>query len=194
MALTSSTSNAPLDAAERRMLLEVARTAIADGLRGGEPRRFSLEGYTAALCAPAATFVTLQLAGALRGCVGTLEAVRALVLDAASNAYAAAYRDPRFPPLTAAEFERLDIRISILSAPQPLVFTGEDDLIQQLRPGIDGLILSERGRRGTFLPAVWESVPQARDFLRELKVKAGLPPHYWSDSIQIARYTTTCIP
>lgn len=195
MALTfSRNGDVALDAAERAILLEVARAAIGDGLHGAEPRVADLDARTPALRAPAATFVTLQLHGALRGCIGTLDAVQPMVIDAAANAYAAAYRDPRFAPLTAPEFERVEIHISILNPPEPLSFTDEDDLIALLRPGIDGLILSERGRRGTFLPAVWESVPDAREFLSQLKVKAGLPATYWSDAIKVSRYTTINIP
>ena len=194
MALTSSTeAGGALDTAERMALLRIARAAIGDGLSGARPRALELDQYAAALRAPAATFVTLELYGELRGCVGTLEAFQPIVVDTAENAYAAAYRDPRFPALCASEFERLDIHISVLSPPEPLAFTSEQDLIRQLRPGIDGLILRERSRCGTFLPAVWDSVADPREFLRHLKIKAGLLPDYWSDALVVSRYTALLI-
>lgn len=194
MALTCSTeATGALDAGERLALLRIARAAIGDGLRGPRPCALDLERHAPVLRAPGATFVTLELHGELRGCIGTLEAFQPLALDTAENAYAAAYRDPRFPALTAPELARLDIHISILSAPEPLAFTSEQELIGQLRPGIDGLILSERGLGGTFLPAVWESVADPHEFLRHLKLKAGLPISYWSDTIKVSRYTTLSI-
>lgn len=192
MALTFSTSdNCALGAAERLTLLETARTAI---LCGRSPVAGSLDGYTPALRAPAATFVTLHVGGALRGCIGTLDPFQPLVVDTAENAYAAAYRDPRFPALTEREFGRLDIHIAVLGTPEPLAFTSEQDLIARLRPGVDGLILHERGRRGTFLPSVWDAIPDPCDFLAQLKRKAGLAPDYWSGTIRVFRYDTVSIP
>lgn len=195
MALTSSNNLADaLDAAERRALIDVARTAIGGGLEGRLPRSKSLDAYTPALRVHAATFVTLEIGGALRGCIGTLEAFQPLIVDTAENAYSAAFRDPRFPAMTVREFAEVDIHISVLGVPEPMTFTSERDLVAQLRPGIDGLILNERGRRGTFLPAVWESLPDPREFLGQLKLKAGLPGDYWSDTIEVSRYTAASIP
>lgn len=195
MAPTLSSNVAPpLSADERRTLLDVARAAIARGLRDRSPCAIMLDEHAPALRAYAATFVTLEIGGELRGCIGTLDAFRPLVVDTADNAFSAAYRDPRFPALAALEIDRLDIHIAILGTPEPIAFTCEQDLIEQLRPGIDGLILNEGGRRGTFLPAVWQSVADAREFLGHLKVKAGLPPDYWSDTIRVSRYTTVSIP
>ncbi|MGW8227546.1 MAG: AmmeMemoRadiSam system protein A, partial [Gammaproteobacteria bacterium] len=105
------------------------------------------------------------------------------------NAYAAAFEDTRFPPLSAAEYDQLEYHISILNPAEAIEFESEADLLQQLQPGIDGLILEERGRRATFLPSVWESLPQAADFLRHLKMKAGLAPDYWSNTLHAQRYT-----
>jgi len=184
-------SSAPvLDARERAVLLDVAYEAIGEGRRRGGPRAQPLEAFPPALRAHAATFVTLHLAGELRGCIGTLEACQPLVVDAAENAYAAAYRDPRFPALAPSEIADLEVHISILTPPEPLVFATEDELLVQLRPGVDGLILVERGRRSTFLPAVWETIGEPRAFLAHLKLKAGLPADYWSDTIRVSRYTT----
>ena len=192
MVLTSST-DAGLEPSERESLLRVARTAIGRGLGGAAATPPDVAGHTAALRAPAATFVTLECDGELRGCIGTLEPFQPLLVDTADNAYGAAYRDPRFPALTVREFERIEIQISILGRPEPLEFVSEEDLIAQLRPGEDGLILNERGRRATFLPAVWESVSDARRFRMHLKIKSGLPESYWSASIEVSRYSTVSI-
>jgi AmmeMemoRadiSam system protein A len=113
-----------------------------------------------------------------------------VVTDVAENAFAAAFRDPRFPPLTQAELQGLEIHLSILTPAQPLEFSSEDELIAQLRPGVDGLILEDEGQRGTFLPSVWESLSEPASFLRNLKIKAGLSADHWSPSLQVERYTT----
>lgn len=176
----------------QRQLLEVARESIQKGLRGEIPSVHAAD-YPKALQVPRAAFVTLHVGGELHGCIGTLEARRPLVEEVASNAYGAAFEDSRFPALTGFELERLDIHISILSAAEPMMFSSEEDLVAQLRPGIDGLILEEGRHRGTFLPSVWETIPQARDFLRHLKLKAGLQPDYWSKNIRIQRYTAASV-
>lgn len=177
---------------ERRLLLGLARRSIEHGLRK-ERFRPVAEDYPEPLRATRASFVTLHVAGALRGCIGTLEARAPLIEDVAENARAAAFRDPRFPALSRAEFTRLDLHISVLGQPEAMQFANEQDLITQLRPGIDGLILEESGRRGTFLPSVWEQLPQPAEFVRQLKRKAGLSPDYWSGTVQISRYTTESI-
>ena len=177
-------------AAERSSLLRVAHASIAAGLQTGKPLVVNTANYPAPLTGQRASFVTLTQGGALRGCIGSLEARMMLVEDVAHNAFAAAFRDPRFPPLQQSEFEALDIQISVLSTPEPVVFATEQELLQGLRPGVDGLILQENGSRGTFLPSVWESLPQPGDFLNHLKLKAGLPAGYWSGSVQVWRYTT----
>lgn len=174
----------------RRILLDLAKASIDYGLRERQPISITLDDYPPLLRTPRATFVTLQINGRLRGCIGSLEAHRPLVIDVTHNAYAAAFNDPRFPPLTAIEQNALAIHISLLSLPTLINFTSEADLLIQLRPGVDGLILEERGRRGTFLPSVWESLAHPRDFLQHLKLKAGLPENYWSPTIRISRYTT----
>ncbi|HHH35913.1 MAG TPA: AmmeMemoRadiSam system protein A [Gammaproteobacteria bacterium] len=180
----------PLSAGQRRTLLDIARRSIVHGLEHGRPLEVDPAIYEPRLRAPGASFVTLQLDGRLRGCIGSLEAHRPLVRDVAANAFAAAFQDPRFPPLVHEELAALHIHISVLGAPSPLDFTSEADLLRQLRPGVDGLILEAEGHRGTFLPSVWESLPEPREFLRQLKLKAGLPPDYWSDRVRVLRYTT----
>lgn len=137
--------------------------------------------------------MTLNCDDRLRGCIGTLEAFQSLVLDVTNNAYSAAFRDPRFSRLTASEFSRTEIHISVLTPATPVDFSSEQDLIEQLNPQVDGLILSLGRQRGTFLPSVWESLPDPRDFLQRLKRKAGLPADFWSDDIRIERYHTISI-
>ncbi|MBK8639162.1 MAG: AmmeMemoRadiSam system protein A [Chromatiaceae bacterium] len=179
-----------LHAELRQALLAVARCSIALGLEEGRPLRVNLEDYAAELRAQRAAFVTLQEFGQLRGCIGHLEARQPLVKDVAENAFAAAFRDPRFPPVTARELERLHIEISVLTPPTPLSFGSEQELFALIEPGRDGLILEEGLARGTFLPSVWESLPKPVDFLRHLKRKAGLPENYWSDRLRVSRYRT----
>ncbi|QIK37485.1 AmmeMemoRadiSam system protein A [Caldichromatium japonicum] len=174
----------------RAILLEVAADSIAHGLRHGRPLAVDPNAYPEPLRDLRATFVTLEHCGQLRGCIGVLEASRPLVEDVAQNAFAAAFEDPRFHPLGADEYPEIEIKVSILTPPEPLVFGSEEELIAQLRPGIDGLILSDRGHRGTFLPAVWEQLPEPYAFVEHLKRKAGLPFGYWSDSLKVSRYET----
>jgi AmmeMemoRadiSam system protein A len=183
-----------MNSRDGRALLDVARDAIREGLHSGRPWLPDPLEYADALRELRATFVTLRRDGDLRGCIGGLEAVRPLVIDVAHHAFAAAFNDPRFPPLEVPEFDALEVRVSILSPPEPVVFASEADLAAKLRPGVDGLILEDGLQRGTFLPAVWENLPQPSDFLRELKRKAGLAPDHWSDAIRVRRYTVESIP
>ena len=141
-----------------------------------------------ALRAPGASFVTLTLDGALRGCIGSLEAHRPLGEDIEVNARAAAFDDPRFPPLSAAELPDTRIEISILSEPTPMQFTGREDALRQFRPGVDGVVLEYGPHRATFLPQVWEQLPEPEQFLAHLMIKAGLPAYFWSDGIHLYRY------
>jgi len=140
------------------------------------------------LDAPGATFVTLRRRGELRGCIGSLEAERPLREDVARNARAAALRDPRFDPLTEQELDGLSVEVSLLSPAQPLAFRDEADLQRQLERDRPGVVLEYGSRRSTFLPQVWEQLPDPRDFLRHLKAKAGLPPDFWSNDIRVSRY------
>lgn len=187
-----ASSGAPsvLDDDGRRCLLDLAWSSIRRGLADGAPIQVDPEDYPQALRASGACFVTLHRLGSLRGCIGHLAACQPLVLDVAENAFAAAFRDPRFAPLQPGELEGLTIDISVLTAPEPLRFRDEADLIAQIRPGLDGLILEDGSARGTFLPAVWESLPEPRRFLAELKRKAGLPISHWSGRLKVSRYRT----
>ncbi len=175
---------------QRQVLLGLAVGSLESGLEHNRPLDIDVADCPGWLTEKRATFVTLKSAGKLRGCIGTLRAHTALCKDVTGNAWAAASRDPRFSPLTAAELPGLAIQVSILGIPEKMIFTSEQDLASRLRPGIDGLVLTERSASGTFLPAVWESCPEPGIFLRQLKLKAGLEADYWSDSIEISRYTT----
>lgn len=147
------------------------------------------QALAARLHAPGATFVTLTEGGRLRGCIGTLEAWRPLIEDVRANAVAAAFCDSRFAPLAAAELPAIRVEVSLLGASTPLDFRDEADALAQLRPAQDGVILSCDGRRATFLPQVWDELPEPREFLTQLKRKAGLPPTYWSERIALSRYS-----
>lgn len=166
-------------------LLQLARDAIAG--------RFGLPAMAAPddppeLGEPGATFVTLMQDSNLRGCIGTLLPHQSLANDVRENAYNAAFRDPRFPPLTLQEWARTKVEVSLLTPPQPMQLKDEADALAQLRPGVDGIVLSAGYRRATFLPQVWEQLPTPSEFLAHLKRKAGLPADYWGPDVQLERY------
>lgn len=156
------------------LLLGLARNSVEHGLRTGRPLESKLEHVEAELRTPAAVFVTLMLRSRLRGCIGSTEPVEPLIRAVTNSAYKAAFHDPRFPALSAGEFADVTFSISILSAKQPLDFQSEPELIQQLRPGTDGLVISRGRKSATFLPSVWETLPTAEQFVAQLKRKAGL--------------------
>jgi AmmeMemoRadiSam system protein A len=183
-----------LNSQDKDFLLQLAARAIRHGVETGKPLAVSLDGLSPALCAIRASFVTLNKFGQLRGCIGSLQANRPLALDIAANAYAAAFRDPRFPAVEENELADLDIHLSLLTVPQPMTFASEEDLLSKISPGVDGLILEDGRHRGTFLPSVWEQLPEVREFWRHLKHKAGLPLDYWSDTLTVQRYRTEVIP
>lgn len=183
-------STETLSKEDQRALLLVAANSIARGLRHGTALPLTAKDFPPSLTALRACFVTLNTRGDLRGCIGTLQAHRPLVEDVAANAFAAAFRDPRFYPLATSEYPLLDIHISVLSPPEPMQVKNEADLMAQIRPQIDGLILEDGVHRGTFLPSVWESLPNPAEFLAYLKHKAGLPANHWSSNLKISRYTT----
>lgn len=166
-------------------LIAIARDAIegAFGRAGASARPH------AALGEPGATFVTLEQRGELRGCIGSLVAHRVLALDVRENALAAAFRDPRFPPLESRELDATAVEVSLLSPPSPVVVANEDELLARLRPAVDGVVLELGARRATFLPQVWESLPDPRAFVGALKRKAGLPADFWSAGLRVSRYT-----
>ncbi|MDA8362572.1 MAG: AmmeMemoRadiSam system protein A [Gammaproteobacteria bacterium] len=166
-------------------LLIIARNTIALALEE------ACRAYEDAprLSLPGATFVTLTRGRELRGCIGSLEATRALRTDVQDNAAAAAFRDPRFAPLTQLEFPDTVIEVSLLSQPEPLAADDEHHARSILRPGVDGVVLEFGSRRSTFLPQVWEQLPEPHQFLSHLKRKAGLQGDFWHGSIRLSRYT-----
>jgi AmmeMemoRadiSam system protein A len=138
-----------------------------------------------------ACFVTLKQGGELRGCVGNVKASRSLLEAVTAAARAAAFEDPRFPPLRASELANTHIEVSLLSALELLMARSEAEAVTQIRPRVDGLLLELGRDRGILLPQVWDSVPNARDFLAKLKLKAGLPATFWSDEIRLHRFQVT---
>ena len=174
--------------AQRRQLKQIAKQSIQYGLDNGCPLPIDTNKYEPALREKRATFVTLKINNQLRGCIGRLHAERPLVEDIAQNAFAAAFHDPRFPPLTKSEYDLLEYHISILEEPIKLPVSSETDLIAQLVPGEDGIILGDDQHQGTFLPSVWDSLPNPKDFVQHLKLKAGLPASGWSENYRVQRY------
>ena len=167
------------------ILLPIARGAISAAL--GQP----LGAWEEApwLHEHGASFVTLTQRGELRGCIGTLEAHRPLLEDVTANALAAAFRDPRFPPLQASEFPYTRVEVSLLSPAEEIRFESEQDALEQLRPEVDGVIFEYGYYRSTFLPQVWEQLPDPETFLAQLKRKAGLSASFWSEGVRLSRYT-----
>ena len=176
------------DAGQRRQLLVLARTSIEAALRRDAYVEPQLQDLPAELLTPRSSFVTLRIGGELRGCVGSLEGARPLAEDVWRNAYNAAFGDPRFIPLTAQDWGRSDVHVSVLTPPQPLHVSSEHDLLANLRPGLDGLILELEGARVTFLPAVWEQIADATDFVQQLKLKAGWRADFWSPEMKAWTY------
>lgn len=168
-------------------LLPIARASIARTLGHDHPANETAPW----LCEPGACFVTLTQQGELRGCIGSLEARRPLLADIKANAVAAAFQDPRFAPLADHELIHTEIEVSLLSTMRALTFASEAEALAQLRPGIDGVVLEFGARRSTFLPQVWEQVPDADTFMAHLKRKAGLPVSFWHQEVRLQRYTVS---
>ncbi len=169
------------------VLLPIARAAIAVELG----RDYAASTDAAWLLDSGACFITLMQHDRLRGCIGTLRAHRALVEDVRQNVIAAAFRDPRFTPLAVTEFEAISVEVSVLSPMAPLAFVNERDALDQLRPGIDGVVFEYGRHVSTFLPQVWEDYADPAEFMAHLKYKAGLPPDFWDGGVTLSRYTVT---
>ena len=184
----AATSDADaLDSEKGATLLKLARSEIASKL--GEPAAKPVKAVW--LQEPGASFVTLTRQGELRGCIGTLEAHRPLGVDVRENAVAAAFRDPRFMPLTRGEFDDVRVEVSVLSPTEPLQVKDESAALAVLRPNIDGVVFEYGHYRSTFLPQVWEQLPKPAEFLAHLKRKAGLPVDFWADQVRLSRYTVS---
>src|SRR5205807_5232259 len=172
----------------RRGLVDLARSSIREGLEGRGPLAPELDGAPPALREPRGAFVTVNVDGELNGCIGAFEPVEPLLVVVPRVAWGAAFDDPRLPPLTGADYERATVKISALSDLEPLPAATEDEVAAALRPGVDGLLLRTRWRRGTLLPAMWDQLPDARDFVRTVLIKAGLSPFAWPLGVQAFRY------
>ncbi|HLF59318.1 MAG TPA: AmmeMemoRadiSam system protein B [Alphaproteobacteria bacterium] len=174
-------------------LLEVSKASITHGLRHGRALSVPAQEFAAELRENGACFITLKIGGKLRGCVGSPQAWRPLIEDVAENAFRAAFADSRFKPLAHEEWPQVDLSISVLTPPVPIPCTCESELVRAIRPNIDGVILADEQRRGLFLPAVWEALPDPAEFVRQLKRKAGLPPDHWGPNTRAFRFTALSI-
>jgi AmmeMemoRadiSam system protein B/AmmeMemoRadiSam system protein A len=174
----------------RQTMLQVARDAIMQALIGNKEIKLQLNLFPTELLEKKGSFVTININDRLRGCIGSLSPQRPLILDIIHNAQAAAFRDPRFKPLTVEEFKQIDIHISVLTEARQMNVNSRAELIAQLQPGEDGIILKEKGKSATYLPSVWEKLPQAETFISELRRKAGLDPNGWDESTEVLRYHT----
>ncbi len=175
---------------DQKTCLMIALRSIQHGLEEARALHVNISDYSSDLQQNLASFVTLHKNGELRGCIGALEAHQPLINDISEHAYSAAFQDPRFPALQDNEVEQLEIEISVLSKPELLVFESEDDLLQKIRPDVDGLIIEYGVNRATFLPSVWQQLPDKTEFLSHLKMKAGLPQQWWDNAAKISRYET----
>ncbi len=164
---------------EKETLLKLARQALELGLRGEKLPPLESVAQTPLLQAEGTCFVTLTRYGQLRGCIGALEPYQSLAEDVREHALAAALDDYRFPNLRLEELDEIKIEISRLTVPMPLEYADADDLLAKLRPGVDGVVLKEGLRRATFLPQVWEKVPEKEDFLDQLCQKMGTSRNQW---------------
>ena len=169
----------PLTASEQQLLLKLARASIEAAVRGQPPPPVEHDSLTPALLRQGTCFVTLNEYSELRGCIGGLRAEAPLYEDVREHAAQAALRDYRFPPVTPDEVPNLEIEVSVLTEPQPLKYDSPADLPRLLRPEVDGVILSQGFRRATFLPQVWERVPDPEMFLSMLCEKMGVHPDAW---------------
>ena len=192
---SSSLNEAVFEEATRQLLAEhganltlLAALSIDHGLTNNKAFTITPEDHPKILRENGACFVTLKKNGKLRGCIGTPKAYRSLVDDIAENAYQAAFADPRFPKLISEERYVIEISLSILSPQKKMTFKDEDELMAQLRPGTDGLIIEDGNMRALFLPSVWSQLPNHNAFLKRLKIKAGMPPNYWSNNMRAWRF------
>ncbi len=175
-------------------LMKLVVRTVQFGLAKDKPPSIALHTFAKELQMPRATFVTLEREGSLRGCIGSLVASKSLVEDVVDNAFRAAFRDPRYPKLEKNERKGLGLSISVLTPMSPVSFTDEASFARQIRPGLDGLLIQEGSNRAVFLPQVWQQLQQTSDFVAQLKLKAGLPEDYWSDSIKTWRFTVQRVP
>jgi AmmeMemoRadiSam system protein A len=174
---------------EKNILLRLAREALERGVKGERLPPLDLGSLPPRLRMQGASFVTLTVHGDLRGCIGALEPYQPLAEDVREHAVAAALNDFRFPPVGPGELSDIHIEVSRLTMPEPLAYTSSEDLLVKLRPGIDGVLLRYGSRRATFLPQVWEKVPDPAEFLDHLCMKMGASPGLWREKeLQVSIY------
>ncbi len=155
------------------------------GLQIGD---FEINTYPCAFEEACATFVTLEIKGELRGCIGSVIPYRSLMKDLMENAHSAAFKDPRFEPLSQEEFDNLSIKVSILSQPERIIFESEDELLNKITPYKDGIIIRDGNFQAVYLPSVWAQLPDKQDFMRSLKLKAGMSEDYFSETFQAFKF------
>jgi hypothetical protein len=183
-----TTADRATPTSDERALPGIARASIAHGLSHDVPLEPNMSQFGGTLARSGASFVTLKLNDELRGCVGSAEPHQPLVRDVARNAHGAAFGDTRFAPLTAVELDHISLSVSILGPLSPIEAANEAELIENLVPGEDGLVLSDQGRRGLFLPQVWDMLRDPEDFVAHLKLKAGFARSYWSPTMVAQRF------
>jgi len=189
----SVTSYQNLNKGELTQLLDIAREAIRGHFSDDLPQPPQLDLYGKKLLQPGACFVTLEVNGQLQGCLGSTTANSPLVLDVHNKARDSAYQDRRFMPLTEDQLDHLMIEVSVLSDPEPLLVRSEQELINYLADNKVGVILSDHHSQALFLPQVWEKLKAPKDFIRQLKLKAGWNAAYWSSSMEVKTFTVISI-
>jgi len=179
-----------MDDNEKTELLLLARNSIEQGINTRSPLDITPGDFSEILQTQGCCFVTLHKNGELRGCIGSLSAFQPLIADVVLHAFSAAFRDSRFSPVGVDELEELHIEISVLTPQQPIKVANEEELLRVLVSGVDGLTLKDNHYHSTFLPSVWDQLPDKKEFLSHLKAKAGMPEGYWSDTLEAFRYHT----
>jgi uncharacterized protein len=168
-----------LNKPEQEILLRIAREALERSVRGESLPEVRLEELSPSLQENGASFVTLTINDRLRGCIGTLQAYQPLAKDVQEHAVAAALQDFRFPNVQPPELPKIKLEVSVLSPREPLIYDGPEDLIQKLKPGVDGVVLEDGFHKATFLPQVWEKLSEPEEFLSQLCLKMGAPSDLW---------------
>ena len=191
LGVRATQAGGPLGPDELDALFGLADLGVRAGLEGLSHPAVPPDTLLPALREQRGAFVTLEVAGALNGCVGTVEAVEPLGVAVVRLAWSAAFADPRLPPLTAAEYPALEIKLSLLDPLEPLPASSEAEVVAALRPGVDGLVIRPGTTQAVFLPAVWRKLAEPLDFVRHLEAKAGLRPGQWPDGMRAWRFTAT---
>lgn len=184
------TTTVGLSDTDRRVLLDLAADVIGEAVARRDPRMPQPSHFDGRLSEPGASFVTLERGDQLLGCIGSLVAVERLVVDVARHALAAAFADPRLPPVTRNDFEEMSITVSVLTRPERLAAATFDELVATVRPGVDGLLIEAGRHRATLLPSVWGHVADIEEFLSVLWRKAGLARRAWPADVAVSRYDT----